>query len=203
MQALINLNDTNGDSVVLAEVQKLLLELFDEPLYGAEFGVAFGGGIESLCKTWGDRGFVYAFDTFCGHPKHLSDDVSSFEAVCMDGWYQQYGLDKVSDEYIGTVLRSIGVENFQLVKGEVNSESADVIEKLHYVLLDMDILNPMKVAHDSIVDKVVKGGYVCVHDVIPENHLPMINQWWYNEVMPLGLYREFITGTYLGVYEKL
>jgi len=201
---LLNLNSTNGDSSVQSHIQKLLLKEFSgERLYGAEIGIAYGGGLESACRIWGDRGFLYGIDTFCGHPKHLSDDVNSFEAVCMDGWYKQYGIDKVSYDYIYSTLIGEGINNFELIEGEVTPGSLNGVEKLHYVLLDLDLIKPMKVGYSAVKDKMVKGGYICVHDVVPPDHLPLINQWWYGEVMPTGLYEEYKFGKYLGVYKVL
>jgi hypothetical protein len=205
---LMNLNrgmsPGNNDADVQNNIQRLLMQEFPgEKLYGAEIGIAFGGGVESLCKIWGDRGFAYGLDTFCGHPKHLSDDVNSFEAVCMDGWYVDYGTDKITYEYIDEGLKSEGLTNYKLIKGEVHEKSLDGVEKLHYVLLDLDMIKPMKIAYEAIKDKMVKGGYICLHDVIPADHLPMIHSWWYGEVMPLGLYQEYTQGKYLGVYKVL
>jgi hypothetical protein len=201
---LLNLNRTNGDAEVQNKIQNVLLNEFpNETLYGAEIGIAYGGGVESACKIWKDKGFVYGLDTFEGHPKHLSDDINSFEAVCMDGWYRDYGIEKVSYDYINENLKLEGLNNYELIKGEVHVQSLSKVNKLHYVLLDLDMITPMKIAYESIKNKMVKGGYICVHDVIPSEHLPMINKWWYEEVMPLGLYEEYTLGKYLGVYKVL
>ncbi len=199
---LLNLNDSNGDSEILSQIhKKLLIEFPNENLIGAEFGIAHGGGIESICKCWKNRGFVYAFDTFIGHPKHLSKDINSFEAVCMDGWYKEFGKDKLQKNYIETILKSENLNNFKLIPGEVNKDSANEIEKLHYVLIDLDIVEPMKIVYESIKNKMVKNGYICIHDVIPQNHLKQINSWWYNEVMVLDEYIPYCEGKYLGVYK--
>lgn len=199
--ALFNINDTNGDSKLLSAIHELLLHKFSGRLMGAEFGVAYGGGIESICKTWKKRGTVYGFDTFTEHPKHLSDDPLSLEANCMDGWYNKYGKDKLSLSYIQDYLMDNGIYNFIFIKGEINERSLNFFRgKFHYVLLDFDLVKPMRLAYDLIKDKMVRGGYICVHDVVPEDHMPAIYNWWYGEVMPNNLYDEIMRGKHLGVY---
>lgn len=200
---LFNINSRNNDDLRLEQVQKVVLEKFpDEQVVGAEFGVAFGGGLEAACKVFGSRGIVYGLDTFCGHPKHLSKDPTSFEATCMDHWYEKFGYDAVTEKFISATLNEIGVTNFQLIPGEVHEKSIpDSVDKLHYVLLDLDLVEPMKVSYENIKDKLVVGGFVCVHDVLPPDHLPLIHEWWYGEVMPTGRFKEHKPGKYLGVYE--
>ncbi|HUW47411.1 MAG TPA: hypothetical protein VMW36_01535 [Patescibacteria group bacterium] len=202
---LFNINSRNNDDVRLEEVQKLCLERFpDEALIGAEFGVAFGGGLEAACRVFGERGRVLGLDTFNGHPRHLSDEPDSFEATCMDHWYEKFGLHAVSEEHISSELYACGIHNYELIAGEVHENSiSDSVENLHYVLLDLDLIEPMKVSYENIKDKMVKGGFICVHDVLPADHLPLIHEWWYNEVMPTGRYKEHAPGKYLGVYEVL
>lgn len=198
---LINLNSFNGDDQVLFDLQKRMLNEFKGKIYGAEFGVAYCGGIEGACKIFGKRGFMYALDTFTGHPEHLSKDVNSFEARCMDNWYIAFGKEKLSVEYIDAVLKSEGLENYKLIKGEVHKDSLKNVKKLHYVLLDLDLIEPMKTAYEAIKDKLVPGSYICIHDVIPADHLPDIHKWWYEEVMTSGLYEEIGFGKYLGIYK--
>lgn len=202
---LLNLNDSNGDSKVLHTIHEKLLDKFPiEQLVGAEFGVAFGGGIQSICTTWGSRGIAYGVDTFKGHPKHQSSDITSLEAICMDGWYKQEGIDKITLEYITNSLLEQNISNFKLLPIEIKEGcQIDLPQRLHYVLLDLDIIAPMKASYNIIKERMIPGGYICVHDVIPNNHLPLINSWWYNEVMPLGLYKEVESGKFLGVYEVL
>src|SRR4030067_2806486 len=98
---MFNINDTNGDSLILEKYQLKLLEEFpDTRLVGAEFGVAYGGGIEQVCKIWKGQGIIFGYDTFDTHPRYLVKDQKSLEAGAMEGWYQQYGTDKLGIEYI-------------------------------------------------------------------------------------------------------
>lgn len=201
---LRNLNAIgNSDANVQTFYQKLLLSEFpNETLYGAELGIAYGGGFESLCKIWGDRGFVYALDTFTGHPKELSNDLNSMEATCMDKWYQDFGTNELSLEYIDATLKAEGLKNYKLIKGLVHENSLQEVEKLHYVLLDLDIILSMKLGYEAIKDKMVSGGYLLVHDVVGR-HLPLLHDWWFNEIMPLGLYEECKRNDYLAVFKVL
>ena len=199
---MLNINDTNGDSKILEEYQKKLLEEFDDTLIGAEFGVAYGGGIEQICRVWKDRGIVYGYDTFTTHPRHLVEDQISLEAGVMEGWYANHGTEDLDIDVISKNLLESGYNNFILEKGLVTKDTIIKAEKLHYVLLDLDILQSMKDAFDLVKNKIVIGGYLCLHDVIPNLHMPRLNHWWFEEAD----HKEFLLknfGKHLVVYKKL
>ncbi len=183
---ILNRIGNNAHDICLDYCKRLLTEV-STPLIGAEFGIAYGGGVESIGKIWRDRGTIYGFDTFEGHPKHLSSDLESLEATCMDGWYDQFSRDKLSYEYQRSELDRQGLDNVILKKGLVNKNSCKDIPYLNYVLLDLDILEPMKEGYESVKNKIVKDGYLFFHDVIPD-HLPKLNDWFFGEVMVSGLW---------------
>jgi hypothetical protein len=171
---MITLNQTNGADLICLEYTKKLMKEFDEHLYGCEMGIAYGGGVESIGKQWGDRGTVYGFDTFEDlHPKHLEKDTNSFAATCMDGWYtdkklfNKFGIENASKqityEYQTGELKRQGLDVI-LIKGEVHPESCKDIPKLHYAFLDMDMLFSMEQGFKAVKDKIVKGGYLLLHD---------------------------------------
>lgn len=49
---LTSLNKLNGADQIIQTYAKRLLELDNAPLYGAELGSAFGGGVEAVGKMW-------------------------------------------------------------------------------------------------------------------------------------------------------
>jgi len=184
---MITLNEVNGADKIVLKYAKRLMDEFDGHLYGAEMGIAYGGGVESIGKMWGKRGTVYGFDTFEDmHPKHLAEDPKSFQATCMDGWYasDKYNTDRLAYAYQRSELDRQGLDNVILVKGEVSKDSCKDIPYLNYVLLDMDIEASMRNGYEAVRDKVVPGGYLFLHDVLPPNHIREIHDWWYQEVMP-------------------
>ena len=183
----INKTSTNAQDICLDYCQKLLTEV-NTPLIGAEFGVAYGGGVESIGKLWKGRGIIYGFDTFTGHPKQLAVDLQNFEATCMDCWYQIFPNNELSYEYQRAELDRQGLDNVILKKGLINKSSCRGIPYLNYALLDLDILTSMKIGYEAVKNKIVEGGYLFFHDVIPRYHLPLLSDWFLNEVMPSALW---------------
>lgn len=206
---LDNLNVHNGADKPLLQLASRVLEEFPkEHVYGVEMGIAYGGGVERIGKLWKGRGTIYGMDTFIGHPEHLAVDASSDEARCMDHWYRPeiLGKDKLAYEYQRGVLDSEGLDNVILVKGEVNKDSCKDIPKIHYALMDMDMLVSTKNGYEALKNKIVKGGYLCLHDVIPPVHLGgYLYNWWYNDTMKQDGYEivEELPGSHLGIYRKL
>jgi len=176
---LINLNDTNGASADLLCIAKRVVKQFKSNIIGAEFGVAYGGGVEAIGKIWKNRGIIYGFDTFESHPKYVAEtdpecefSINSHAAYCMDPWYKKYGKEKLSTEYIQSVLDSQGLSNVKLVKGLVCSgTNIDYMPYLDYVTLDLDFPISMRQAYSLVKDKMTKGSYLCLHDVIPRGHI--------------------------------
>lgn len=177
---MLNLNRIaqNGADEMCLKYAKKCLEEFKEDLIGAEMGVAYGGGVEATAQLWKGRGKIYGFDTFTGHPKQLLKDPNSFEATCMDYWYNQFGTYFLSAESIQAQLDHEGFKNVILIKGLINKDSAKDIEKFHYVFIDLDIAISMAFAFDAVKDKIVKGGYILLHDVVPEGHIPNTHRWY-------------------------
>ena len=182
---MVNLNSINGAALYLQYFQTLLVGKFKKDLVGVEMGIAYGGGVESLGTIWRDVGTVYGFDTFEGHPEFLADDHMGIEARCMDKWYRDdmFGRKALTYEFQRNQLDSEGLTNVKLVKGIVSPDSCRTIPKIHYCLLDMDILESMKTGYEAVKDKMVEGGYLFIHDAIPADHIPALHNWWYNEVM--------------------
>lgn len=188
MITLNKIGRNNAQETCLEYCQKLLDES-STPLIGAEMGIAYGGGVESIGKLWKGRGIVYGFDTFEGHPKHLAIDPQNAEALCMDYWYNKFSVKGLSYEYQRAELDRQGLNNVILIKGLINKDSCKNIPYLNYVLLDLDILVSMEAGYAAVKDKIVKGGYLFMHDILPANHLPLLYNWFYSEVLPSGLWK--------------
>lgn len=152
-------------------------------------GIAYGGEVEAIAKYLKINnlpGKVYGFDTFEDlHPKHLAKDKNNFEATCMDGWYAspEFGTQPLAYEYQRKVLDDQGLDNAILIKGEVAADSCKKIGPIHYAFLDMDMISSMRTGFEAVSDKIISGGYVMLHDVLPKGHLDYLYNWCWDEVM--------------------
>jgi hypothetical protein len=192
------LNDINGASKHTRAIVERLLTEFPDHLIGAEFGVAYGGGIEYMGKTWGERGTVFGFDTFTGHPKEIAEvceytkadgGQKAHAAVCMDPFYNGagYGREKFAYEYIRSELDRQGLGNVVLLKGLITSKLNLNIPRLHYAFLDLDFPLSMWDAYNLVKDKIVPGGYLCLHDVLPKGHIHGLWEY-YQQMLEEGLF---------------
>ncbi|MCK9458551.1 MAG: hypothetical protein M0R80_02845 [Proteobacteria bacterium] len=201
---MINLNVVNGaDALLLKYAQFLTEKIKDIPLIGAELGIAYGGGVEAIGKMWKDcGGTIYGLDTFSGHPKQLSSSPDNFEATCMDGWYQNYGIEALEYDYQRKTLDEQNLSNVILIKGLINSQSLANVPYLHYALLDMDLIASMTVGWEIVRPLMKKGGYLCLHDVVPRGHITGLWEL-YQEILAQG-YKvvEEAPSSYLAVLEK-
>jgi hypothetical protein len=172
-------------SIQMALAEEILESFPNTKLIHLEVGSAYGGGVEAMAKLWSYRGLVYGYDTFEGHPKDLADDPKSHEAICMDMWYDdpQFGRKKLAYSYQRKALDEEGLTNAILVKGRINEHSFDDIKEFHMALLDLDLIKPTVIAYNALKDKAVTGGYLLFHDALPEDHLPLIHKFVYNEVL--------------------
>ena len=180
------LNAGNETGIIQLMVMENLISKFpNEELVGLEIGSAYGGAVETMAGLLKGRGKYYGYDTFEGHPRDLADDINDLEATCMDMWYDdhRFGTNNLSYEYQRRVLDEDGLDNAILVKGRVNKHSFDDIEKIHFAILDLDLIKPTKIAYEAIKDKIVVGGYLFMHDALPEDHLPMINAFVYRQIL--------------------
>lgn len=214
---LLELNENNGADKITQSLVLQCMNEFEGHLYGVEMGVAYGGGVQGIGQKWKDRGTVWGFDTFEGHPvdqmlarcedSQRAGGDSSTAARCMDGWYSdtnKYGTERFKYEYIRAHLDQQGLSNVHLVKGLVTDQTdVSFIPALHYVLLDMDFPQAQWDGYNLVKDKIVSGGYLCLHDMIPQGH---INGCWerYQQIMAEGLW-ELVSETpsaYLVVLKK-
>lgn len=204
-----HLNDTNGASKLTLATAGRCMSEFEGMITGAEFGVAYGGGIEAIAKMWGARGKIYGFDTFEGHPKQVgeiceeskrSGGVHSFAATCMDSWYgmPEYGTEAIKYDYIRKNLDDLGLMNAILIKGLVTDKTdVSFIKRLHYCFIDLDFPLSNRQAFELVKDKIVLGGYLLLHDCVPETHIPGCYKV-YKDIVSTGMFD--VVGEYLPEY---
>jgi hypothetical protein len=154
----------------------------DDELIGLEVGSAYGGGVEMMAHLWKGRGKMYGYDTFEGHPKFLAPNPDDIEAYCMDQWYDIYGRDELSYDYQRKILDSEGLDNAILKKGLINEHSFDDIPYAHFILLDVDMVVPTKIAYEALKDKVKPGCCLYIHDALVS--IPNLHEYVYKEIVP-------------------
>jgi hypothetical protein len=188
-----HLNEENGTNLITQNLARKLMEKFETgTLLGAELGIAYGGGVESIGQIWKGRGVIHGYDTFEGQPKQLSYDSNSYEASCLDKYYEEFGKgEALTYDYQRKKLDEQGLDNVILHKGLLNTHSLDDIPYLHYALLDLDLIVSMALGIHLVKDKIVKGGYLCLHDVLPKGHI--FGLW--------GLYQELVSSNNWKVQE--
>jgi hypothetical protein len=91
---------------------------------------------------------------------------------------------KLTYEYQREMLDQEGLINAILVKGRINEHSFDDIPYAHMVMLDMDLMKPTKIAYEALKDKIVPGGFLFLHDAVPPEHLPLLHNYVYKEIVP-------------------
>jgi hypothetical protein len=192
---LVWLNAGNETGLIqLLTLENLMQKFPDENnLVGLEIGSAYGGGVEIGAKMFGKRGKFYGFDTFEGHPRDLAVDQKNLEAYCMEMWYQsdqkQFSKEKLAYKYQRQRLDNGGLTNAILVKGRINKHSFDMIDKIHFAIIDLDLIVPTRIAYEAIKDKIVVGGYLFMHDALPPDHLPMIHSLVYHQILAEGRWK--------------
>jgi hypothetical protein len=206
-QQLISLNEFNGaDLYIMKEVGELAINP-PHPLIGCIFGSAYGGEVEKIAELWGNKGTIYGFDTFEGHPKFLSKHPhpNSFDKDCMDYWYEQYGMEALKLEYQYDRLYNVrGFRNFELRKGLISKDSTKDLPYIDFAILDLDILESMLEAYEAIKGKYVLDNKLYLHDVYPPKHIERLHEWYINDVLGRDKWEkvEEISGRFLAIVKK-
>lgn len=193
---LINLNHVNGAAPELLGLAETIRNQFKKDIIGCEMGIAYGGGVEGIGLLWKGVGVIHGFDTFEGHPDYLAekdptlpDGKQSFAARCMDHWYNEnvHGTKGLAYDYQRAELDRQGLDNVILHKGVIGPDTdVSFMPYLNYVFLDLDLPICMKDAYNLIKDKILVGGYLCLHDVVPDTHIKPLYDWYVNEVKKDG-----------------
>lgn len=181
---LIWLNKVNGADIVEYKYAKRCMSIFEGHLIGVIMGIAYGGSVEAIANLWKDRGLVIGYDTFEDlHPVHLAQNPNHFEAKCMDHWYLDriHGTKNLNFEYQSDMLESLFPSSWwELRKGEVREDSCKHLRYINYAFLDMDILASMRTGYEAVKHKIVKDGYLLMHDT---DHINTLTPWFKEEVM--------------------
>lgn len=181
MTNLFCINDTNGASAITEALCRDLLYCGKPHLTGAEFGVAYGGGLQRIGRLWRCRGFIHGFDTFEGHPKQLGEPGQP-DTEIMNPWYDKLGTEALDIEYQRKALYEDGLHNVVLHEGLIDENSLAGVPLLDYCLLDLDLNTSMRIAYDLVRPRMARGGYLCLHDVIPHGHVPGLYEL-YQEIL--------------------
>lgn len=204
---LIWLNECNGAAKIHMEYVDDVIDRFKNDIVTCEIGCAYGGGIEAIAKRLKGHGDAYGFDTFSGHPRQLAKDPNDFEALCMDYWYSSsmFGMERLDKDYQEGVFNDLDLTNAHLIKGLVNENSFDFLDKIHLAFIDLDMIVPTRMAYAGVKDKIVSGGYLLMHDTVPENHLPELNKFMFSDIMNSGLWTDLKTyvPSYLSAVRKI
>lgn len=196
------LNTVNGADVLLEKYLKTLLNS-EKPIV-VLCGTAYGGDIE-MAATILPHGLIFGYDTFDeGHPKHLASNPEHFEATCMNYWYEHFGTDELGYVYQKGVLESLGLNNVTLIKGEVDPQSCDFIEKIDLAWLDMDLLVSMENGFKSVADKIREGGYLITHDVEPKEHIAGLYELFFDKLIDTEKWElvESVPDSFFTVWQK-
>jgi hypothetical protein len=138
-------------------------------LIGVEMGIAYGGGVEKIGKLWQNRGVVYGFDTFEDLMPKIIDNK---EVNDMDDAYIKFGMQGLSLKYQQGELDRQGLDNVKLVKGLITKDSCKDLPYIDYCLLDLDVLESMKIGYEAVKDKTI---YLCLHDIY---FYPRLSRWF-------------------------
>lgn len=168
---MLELNEVFHGAPTRPYAERCLRE-FSGPLTGVELGIAFGGGVEAIGKLWRGRGVIHGFDTFEAlHPRQLSWDDHSHEATCMDPHYQRWPREWLGYDYQRQQLDEQGLNNVVLHRGLIHPGSLQGIDQIHYGLVDLDLVVSMALGCHLLGPRIVAGGYLCLHDVVPRGHI--------------------------------
>jgi O-methyltransferase len=139
----------------------------------------YNGGMSSImgyvCRIKNKNIKIHLYDSFEGIPYPTKEDLDipgHPEGVTRTGELKSTGVSVANFETLNLMLGASGYprENFIVNKGWVQHtipETLYNIEKLSFLRIDVDLYVPTKLSLDLLYDKVVSGGYVLVHDMIP------------------------------------
>ncbi len=140
-----------------------------------ELGTFIGGNCSMMGYILNDRNkekMIYMYDSFEGIPYPTEEDKEipgEPEGVTRTGELKSTGISIASLPWVFKTLdlSNYPRKNFKIIKGWVQNSLPETIEKvtpLAFLRLDLDLYAPTKLSLEYMYDKVVKGGYVFVHD---------------------------------------
>lgn len=190
-----------GMRFVITKYLHKSMDEFSHKIHYAEFGVAYGGGLLTCCHVLGDKGKVFGFDTFEGHPKNetlkcehsmKAGGLNSKAALCMDGTYELAISRNFNYDYdsVNFYLENNGAKNFELIKGLIDENFTVRQDYFDVVLLDLDIPYSMKIAYEKIKKIISPKGYLIMHDVDIHRKIPGLWEL-YEEIIEENMFEKF------------
>lgn len=153
---------TNKD-IRWSTIECISREIYLNKIEGAvaEAGVYKGGTACYINAFFPDRK-LYLFDTFSGFDvqDQNSDDKNNLYNMKID--YSRTSVEEVMEKMLYP-------QNCIIKAGWFPESAEGVNDQFCFVRLDMDLYNPIKAGLDFFYPKMVKGGYICVHDCRSSN----------------------------------
>ena len=157
-----------GNWMAHYELYKKILELPGDVI---ELGVFKGGGViqfatfRELLENENSRKII-GFDIFGKFPQ--GEKLES-DRHFVDQWNEQFEGEFLSKEDIYKSLEIKGIQNVQLIEGDICTTVEKYLEKhpqtkISLLHIDVDIYEPAKVGLDKLFDRVVKGGVIVFDD---------------------------------------
>ena len=109
---------------------------------------------------------IIGFDIFGKFPQ--GEKLES-DRHFVDQWNEQFEGEFLSKEDIYKSLEIKGIQNVQLIEGDICTTVEKYLEKhpqtkISLLHIDVDIYEPAKVGLDKLFDRVVKGGVIVFDD---------------------------------------
>lgn len=153
------LDTSDGDYVRRSTLELMASEIYSKNLSGnvAELGVYQGGFARILNEVFSDR-LLYLFDTFEGF-----DQKDIEEELLHD--YSKSSTRTFSNTSADAVLQSMPhPENCIIKKGYFPHTTQDIDDAFSFVSIDADLFNPTYEGLKYFYLRLVKGGYILIHD---------------------------------------
>ena len=147
----------------ISAIECIAREIYRNGIDGAiaEAGVFKGNTAKRMNIFFPDRR-MYLFDTFEGFDSRdqQSDDNKGMYNMKLD----------FSDTSIEEVMSKMSfTKNIIIRKGYFPESTKGIDEKFCFVRLDMDLYDPIYAGLQFFYPRIVKGGYICVHDCRSKN----------------------------------
>jgi len=146
------------DIIRSSSLELVSIEIYDKKIDGsvAELGVYRGDFAEKINKAFPDRK-IYLFDTFEGFNEKDVEIETSFKHS-----KKQHDFSKTNEEI---VLKKMKFRDNCIIRKGYFPETANGIEdKFVFVSIDVDLYNPIYNGLKYFYPRLVKGGYIFVHD---------------------------------------
>lgn len=151
---------------------ELYKKIVDLPGDVVELGVFKGGSIiqfatfRELIENERSRKII-GFDIFGEFPKNKASIES--DKAFINNWNSEYQGEFLSDEDIYKSLQLKGIDNIELVKGDICETLPAYIKeyphmKISLLHIDTDVYEPAKIALEQLFDRVVRGGIIIFDD---------------------------------------